>query len=170
MTTLYGQSDAVAVAVAAALTANSANFCLTVAAERLFARKLDVGAISSIGQPVTIEVIPGEDSADLAGLSRMYDDTYGCHVTLLQNIGDPTRGGYSESQATLLVALRSQIVEFLAKTALVCPEAVHPFSGAFLKHVRPPKEGDVYDLTKLESTGLFYSELILTYKMPGLRR
>jgi hypothetical protein len=136
----------------------------------VFPRILDVGAIANIGQPVTINVYAGEDSGDLTGLSHIYDDTYGCHVVIMQNLSDSTAGGYSDSQATLLLALRAQIVDFLASKKVSCPEAVHPFAGAFLTHFRPPKEGDVYDLGKLMSTGLFYSEMILTYKMPGLRR
>ena len=167
--TKYGQSDAVAVDIAAALTAASATFCLPVSAERLFARKLDIADISTIGNPVTIEVIPGDDIADLEVLDQIYDDTYGCNVVILQNILDAAKGGLDETRAALLLRLRSEIVEFLCARLLSCPDAVHPFAGAIVKACRHGKEG-VYDLAKLEESNVFYSELIVTYKAVGLRR
>jgi hypothetical protein len=167
---VYGQTDAVAVEIVAALNNASPTFCLPVAAERLFARRLDVAEISNIGDPVTVQVIPGDDMADLMGLDQIYDDTYGCHIVLLQNVTDTTNnGGLSETQAALLVRLRSEIVEFLCSHALACPEAVHPFSNARVKACRHGKEG-IYDLVKLEENNVFYSDLIVTYRAAGLRR
>jgi len=169
MSDVYGQSDAVAVEIAAALNNASPTFCLAVTAERKFARKLDLSDISTIGNPVTIEVIPGDDLADLTGLDQIYDDTYGCHVVIMQNVVDETNGGLSESQAALLLRLRSEIVEFLCSHSLSCPNAVHPFSGARVMACRHGKEG-IYNLLKLEENNVFYSDLITTYKAVGLRR
>ena len=167
---IYGQSDAVAVEIAAALNANSGNFCLAVAAERRFARKLDVGDISSIGSAVTVQVFPGDELADLQGLDGIYDDTYGCHILILQNVANATTGGLDEAQMQLLLALRSQIVEFVASKLLSAPDAVHPFSRAQVKACRNDAKEGIYDLNRLEQTNVFYSDLIVTYKMPGLRR
>lgn len=165
----YGQTDAVAVEIAEALNNASSNFCLEVEAERRFARKLDVSEISAIGDPVTIEVFPGDDLADLMGLDQIYDDTYGCHILILQNVKDTTNGGLSESQVALLMQLRSEIVDFICSRMLSCPDAVHPFAGAVVKACRNGKEG-IYDLVKLEKDNVFYSDLIVTYRAVGLRR
>jgi hypothetical protein len=167
--TKYGQSDAVAVEITAALNNRSSLFCLPVSAERLFQRKLDLGDISNIGDPVTIEVFPGDESSDLMGLDRIYDDTYGCHILILQNAADVTNGGLSESQAALLLRLRSEIVEFLCSCVLACPDAVHQFTNSIVRAVRHGKEG-LYDLTRLEQSNVFYSEIIVTYRAVGLRR
>ena len=171
MSDKYGQSDALALAVVAALNAATDTFCLNVDAHRLFARKLDIADISAIGQPVTVEVFPGDELEDLVGLGGTFDDTYGCHVILLQNVADNTQtsGGLNEDQMALLLRLRSEVIELLCAGSIDGLNAVHPFSGARVKAVRHGKEG-VYDLAHLESTNVFYSELILTYKMPGLRR
>lgn len=172
---IHGQSDAVAVTVAAALNAASdaGAFCLDLHARRLFARKLDVADISVIGSPVTVEVIPGNDMADLVGLDGTFDDTYGCHVILLQNIVDSagTTGGIDESAASMLLRLRGELVEYLCQHPINCDAntVVHPFSLARVKAIRNGPEG-VYDLSRLEQINVFYSEIIVTYKAAGLRR
>jgi hypothetical protein len=167
--TKHGQTEAVAVEVAAALNAASATFILPVSAVVLHARKLGIGDINKIGSAVTVQVFPGDLLADLMGLSRMYDDTYGCHVLLLQNVVDDTNGGLSETQVALLVRLHSEIIEFLGSRSLSCPNAVHPFFGAVAKAFRQGHEG-VNDLLRLEGENLFYSDLIVTYHTAGLRR
>jgi hypothetical protein len=171
MVLTYGQSDAVAVELAAALnTASDADaFCLKVDAKRTFARKIEVVDIAGMNDPVTIEVIPGDDLADLVGLDQIYDDAYGCHILILQNATDNMKGGLSETQMQKLLQLRSEISEYLCCHALACPDAVHPFEGARIKACRHGKEG-IYDLAKLEQNNVFYSDLIVTYRAPGLRR
>lgn len=168
----YGQSDAVAVAVAAALNAASDadSMCLKVVATRKFLRRTDFKDISVIGTPVTIEVIPGVELEDLVGLGGRFDDTYGCHVTILQNVADNTgtSGGLVEDQMALLLRLRSEIIELLCGGPLDCLAAVNPFAGAPVQAVRHGKEG-LYDHGHLDNN-VFYSELILTYKAAGLCR
>lgn len=168
----YGQSDAVAVEIVDALNNRSPNFCggtLGVSAERKFARRLDFSDLSVIGENATVEVIPGDDLADLAGLDYIYDDTYGCHIVILQNVTDTTNGGLKESQMALLLRLRSEIIDWLCGSALSCPDAVHPFEGAQIFAVRHGNEG-IYDLEKLEQLNIFYSDIIVTYKAVGIRR
>ena len=168
----YGQTDAVAVELVTALNNRSSSFCggdLGVSAERVFARKIDISDISVIGEDVTVEVIPGDEMSDLTGLDFIYDDTYGCHILLLQNVADTANGGLSEAQIALLLRLRSEIIDWLSGSLLSCPDTVHPFSGAQIYAVRHGKEG-IYDLEKLEQNNIFYSDIILSYKAVGIRR
>jgi hypothetical protein len=167
--TKFGQSDAAALELVALLTAaNTANaFCLAIAPVRLFARKLDLKDIPIADQPVAVQVVPGHDQGDRDGMGGMYNDTYGVHVLLLQ-----VCGANVETQCPLLMQLRSEIVEYLCGKGLTCPEGtvVHPFARAQVIGHRHGPEG-VYDLTRLEDhAGLFYSDIILTYKAGGLRR
>lgn len=165
MTDTYGQSDAVAIELAAAL--NNAAFCLPVSATRKFARLLTLETVSVIGQPVTIQVIPASELSSRVGMDGVYDDVYMCNILLLQNIS--TAGGLSETQAALLLRLRSQIVELVCSHVLSCPNAVHPFERAVATACHHGNEG-VYDIARLEEDGLFSSDLIVTYKASGLRR
>jgi hypothetical protein len=164
--TVFGQSDAVALELVTALNAASTAkmFCLTLTAEHLFARKLDLAGIPGMTDPVGVQVFPGHDQADRDGLSGMYDDIYGVHVLLLQKVA-----GAAETQVPLLMQLRSQIAEFLCSRALACPAAVHPFENARVFAHRHGPEG-VYDLARLESTNVFYSDMIVTYKTAVRRR
>ena len=168
----YGQSDAVAVELVTILNNYSANFCggnLGVTAERKFARKLDYADVSTIGSDATVEVIPGDELSDLAGLDYVYDDTYGCHIVIMQNVVDETNGGLSETQMALLLRLRSEIIDYLCGSLLDCPDAVHPTSRMQVMAVRHGREG-IYDLEKLEQSNVFYSDIIITYKAVGIRR
>ena len=150
----YGQSDAVAVELTTALN-NWGSFILSISATRRFARKLDISTIANIDEDVTVEVIPGDDMADLTGLDQIYDDTYGCHIVLMQNVADLTSGGLSEAQMALLLQLRSEIIEFLCSRRLDAPDAVHPIVNARIHAVRHGREG-IYDLEKLEQNNIFF--------------
>ena len=168
--TTFGQTDAAARAIVTSLTTGSATFCLGVSPVRLFARKLDLASIPEIGQAVMIQVVPGDDLSDRLSMNGLYDDTFGVHVLMLQRIADLTSGGISESQAALLMQLRSEIIEWLCARQLACPAAVHPFAGAQVISVRHGKEG-AYDLSRLETeAALFYSDIIFTYRAVGLHR
>src|SRR5574340_739506 len=118
MADVYGQSDAVAVELTAALVAHG--FSLPIAAQHLYARKLNQTDIGAISDPVTVQIFPGDELADLVGIDQIYDDTYGCHVLLLQRVADVTNGGLSESQVALLLKLRAEIIEYLCSQVLSC--------------------------------------------------
>ena len=165
--TIFGQSDALALAVVDLLNDASAGkaFCLDLSASRVFARIMDLKAIPDSTSAVSVQVFPGHDQADRAGLSGPYDDTYGVHVVLQQRVG-----GVVETQCPLLMQLRTQITEFLAATRIDCPAAVHPFKNAHLFAHRTADNKGVYDLMRLEEFNAFYAEIVLTYKVPGLRR
>lgn len=170
--TTYGQSDAVAVELAAALNTASAagEFVLTLEAERLFARKLEPADIADYHHPVTVQVIPGEEMGDSNNrLDHVYDDTYGCHALILQHIVDGIKEGPNEERMRDLLRLRSEIIEYICARRLSCPDAVHPFEGASVVAHRHGREG-IYDLNRLEESNVFYSDLIITYRVPGLRR
>ncbi|MCK5017249.1 MAG: hypothetical protein KAS32_09260 [Candidatus Peribacteraceae bacterium] len=163
----YGQTDAVAVELTEAL--NNFSFNLELTATRRFARKLDYSDLAGIDDPVTVEVIPGDELQDLVGLDHVFDDIYGCHIVLMQNMTDKVDGGLSETQMAAVLRLRSEIIEYLGQTMLACPNAVHPFENAPMVAARHGREG-VYDLEKLEQSNIFYSDIIVTYKVVGLRR
>jgi hypothetical protein len=167
--TVFGQSDAAALELVTALNAASAagTFCLTISAQRLFARLLDLPSIPAIGTAVSVQVFPGHDQTDRDGLSGIYDDIYGVHVLILQKVA-----GAAETQVPLLMQLRSQISEFLCSQALTLAAAVHPMptgSKARAFAIRHGPEG-IYDLARLESSNVFYSDMIVTYKAGGMRR
>ena len=172
--TIFGQSDALALKVVALLQARSdANlFCLTLTASRVFARQMDLDAnaphpIPGIGSPVDVQVFPGHDQADRVGVSGQYDDIYGVHVLLQQQVG---AGTAAETQCALLMQLRSQVLEFLMSQAITTTNAVHNFTNSHVfAHRHGGKEG-IYDLERLEQQHAFYSDVIFTYKAPGLRR
>ena len=173
-TPIYGQTDALALAIVAILNGVGEALCLPVAAERRFARKLDLEAIAGLGAPVTVQVFPGDDGADLDGMGPRYDDTYGCHVLILQKVGGSQAGGLSEDAVASLVRLRSEIIEGLCGVRIDCPNAVHPFTTTMALAVRSAREpngaGGVYDLGRLESGNLFYSDVVFTFKAVGLSR
>ena len=166
--TTFGQSDAVALELVTALNdaSDASLFCLSLKAERLFARKMDIAEIPDKDSPVNVQVFPGHDQADRVGISGIYDDLYGVHVLLQQRVGDA-----AETQVALLMLLRSQITKFLCSKVLSCAEGtvVDPFYRAHVVAHRHGPEG-VYDLSRLESHNLFYSDIILTYKAAGIRR
>jgi hypothetical protein len=139
-------------------------FCLSIAPVRQFARKLDLKDISNIGDPVAVQVFPGHDMSDRDGLGGIYNDTYGVHVLMLQHVG-----AEAETQCPWLMLLRSQIAEFLSGQVFTCTAALHPFANSHIVAVRHGPEG-VYDLARLESTNVFYSDMILTNKAGGFRR
>ena len=165
---IFGQSDAVARELVTALNdASTANlFCLSLTAETVYARKMNVTDIPKTGEPVNVQVFPGHDAADRVGISGIYDDVYGVHVLLQQHVADAP-----ETQVPLLMLLRSQIAKFLCSKALTCPEGtvVDPFERAHVVAHRHGNEG-VYDLGRLEALNVFYSDMIVTYRAAGLRR
>jgi len=165
--TAYGQTVALADAIVVEL--NAASLCLAVSAERKFARLLDLKDIPKIGESVRIDVFPGDELEDRTGLSGTFIDTYGVHFLIQQQVTDTTNGGISETQVSLLMQLRSQIIEMLCSRTISGSTAVHPFSKAHIIAVRHGAEG-VYDLAKLEGEKVFYSDSILTYKAPVTRR
>jgi hypothetical protein len=173
--TAYGQSDAVARELAAALNEASdlGAFCLRLAAEVRYARLTALGSpddpdaprIPSIGEPASVQIISAGDQGDRTSLGGTYDDTYGVHVLLQQHVG-----AAAETQVPLLLQLRSEVLEFLLNSTMAPAAAVHPFKNAHVLTYKQPQGEMLYDLDRLESLNAFYSDTILTYKAAGLRR
>ena len=175
--TKFGQSDALALQVVTLLQGANDNgftlcgdnytFCLNIAPVRQFARKLDLTDIPNIGDPVAVQVFPGHDQSDRDGLGGIYNDTYGVHVLMLQHVA-----AAAETQCPWLMLLRSQIAEFLSGQGLTLEAALNRLPSGSLARVVAVRHGPegVYDLARLESTNVFYSDMILTYKAGGLRR
>jgi hypothetical protein len=171
----YGQSEAVADQIVALL--NAGTFTLNVSAVKRFARRVDLADISQaeLGQAVTVDVFPGMDNADQGAvdpqrstMNNLFTDTYGVHILIQQLVGaDAT--GVAEARCSNLMLLRSQIAELVMGTRLSAANAVHPLANIRVIGVRSAPEG-VYDLARLESHNVFESEMIVTYRAPGLRR
>jgi len=165
--TVFGQSDAVAMELVDAFNAaTTGTFCLKLLARRRFSRMMELVDLPKITDPVDIQVFGGHDQADRVGLSGTYDDMYGVHVLIQQVVG---AGEDAEAQCGRLIQLRSQISEFLMSTRLDTNNAVHNIANSHVFSHRHGPEG-VYDLNRLEKLNAFYSDLIVTYKAPGLRR
>ena len=167
----YGQSHAAARAVEALLaTGQTAGaFVLSIAPTTRLVRRTDQADIPVIGESVAVDCIPGDNQSDRGGIGGIYDDVYGVHIVMQQHIVASATGLVSESQAALLMRLRSEMLEYLCARAINAPDAVHPFRGAMIVAHRAGGEG-VYDLARLESGNLFYAEMILTIRASGLRR
>jgi hypothetical protein len=162
---IFGQSDAVALYLVDALNAASAGnvFSLKLAARRLFFRAVDIGNIPKIGEPVDVQIIPMHEQSDREGADR-YQDVYGVHLVFQQSVG-----AQAQDQMPWLMLLRDQVAEYLMSKAMAVTNAVHNFKGAHVNGVRHGKEG-VYDETKLQKDGVFYSDTILTYRTQELTR
>jgi len=160
--TTFGQADALAVELVTAL--NAATFSLGVSAERTFTRRMLVESIPGVGEDVSVQIIPGHEQMERDGQGGQYKDLYGVHVLLQQHVG-----AAAETQVPLLLCLRDEIVEYLCGHAVSSDNAVHPFAGAVVQSVKHGPEG-LYDLGKLESENVFYSDLIVTYRPASLRR
>lgn len=171
--TKYGQSHAAALAVAALLEAADAAagaLCLDLDVQTTFVRRRKIEDIKSIADSkVSVDVIPGSDMGDREAMGGIYGETYGVHVLIQQQVSDESASEPDEDQVALLVRLRSEIVEYLCPRGVTAADAVHPFSNATIMAHRHGEEG-VYDLGRLEESGVFYSDLILTIRAAGLRR
>jgi hypothetical protein len=129
-------------------------------------RDLDIKNLPTPGQPVDVQIFPGHDQADREGISGVYNDIYGIHIVMQLYTG--TRA-VTEAQGPGFLALRTRILEWLMSKLLTTTNAVHNFKNSSLFAHRHPAHG-VYDLVRLEEVNAFYSEIIVTYKAPGLRR
>jgi len=133
MTTAYGQTDALALAIVDWLTVNAATFCMAIAPERRFQLLTDLKDIPTHNEPASIDVFPSFEDSERAGISTAFSSHYAVHIFIQQQVGgaaDP------EAQCGLLDQLRSQIVEGVKLRRFQLPDAVHPVQNVFLSHVR----------------------------------
>ena len=162
--TQFGQTVALADNIVAFLTGYAANFCLPIKAERLFARVFalpDVPATAT-SQPVLVEIIPNEDIETRNGASTSFAATYSVNALILAKVG---AGADAESRCSVLMQLRSQIIESLKKQFFFGAAAVHPFTRAFLTAARTPEKQGPYLLNRLIEEQVFDSETVLTFRV-----
>jgi hypothetical protein len=163
--TVFGQSDALALALVALIGAKAGTLVLPVTAERRFSRKDDLPDIPTFADPVSIDVFPDVEVTERFGM-HSFTSQYAVHLYIQQQVSgalDP------EAQCALLCQLRSQIIEGLkAYGPLPVTNAVvaFPGAGAVLVHAKSADKG-LYDLGRLESEHVFESDTILLFKAAG---
>ena len=123
MTSVYGQTDALALDIAERINNISATLCLTVNAERRF-RLLDIlPNIPAVGEPVSVGLYPDEERSERLGISTAFSSLYAVHLYIQQQVSGAVD---EESQCALLTRLRSEILDDLRSTLFVLAQAVHP--------------------------------------------
>ena len=166
--TQFGQTDALALAVAAFLNTTSASgsFCAPLAAERRFAIVTDLAAIPGFDTPASVDVVPDIENTDRTGLTTWTSD-YAIHFFIQQR----TDGTDEEALCALLCQLRSQIIEALKGQQFTLPNAVHPVTlgGLVMMHTKSAdrRTGNLpglYDLSRLLQAHVFESDTIVIFK------
>jgi len=157
---VYGQTDALALAVVAWLTANVDNFILPIATERRFRLIDELPGIPSVSQPVSVDVFPDIEVSERQGISTAFKSTYAIHLFIQQQVS----GAASEdAQCALLTALRSQIIDRLRVRSFNLTNAVHPVNGVILVHLKSADRG-LYNLNRLLDLHVYESDTILTFR------
>ena len=166
MPPVFGQTDALALAVAAFLNSMAPSFCTPIAAERRFALVTDLSLIPASNSPASIDVFPDIENTERKGLSTFTSD-YAIHVYLQQR----TDGTDEEALCGLLTQLRSQIIEALKTARLALPAAVHPVGagGLVMTHAKsadrsPGNPAGLYNLARLLDAHVFESDTIVIFK------
>ena len=158
---VFGQTDALALAIVDWLTANSGTFVLPVAAERRFALIDDLPSIPVYNAPASVDVFPDIEVSQRQGISTAFSSEYAVHIYIQQQVGGAAD---EEAQCALLAQLRSQIVESLKLRAFQLTNAVHPVPNVFLAHVKSADKAGLYNLARLLELHVFESDTILIFK------
>lgn len=155
-----GQTDALALAVVDWLVANSGSFSLAINPQRRFRLLDELSGVPTINQPANVDVFPDVEVSERQGMSTAFASTYAIHLFIQQQVN----GGTSEdAQCALLTSLRSQIVESLKLRMFSLPNAVHPVSGLFLKHIKSADRG-LYNLDRLLHDHVYQSDTVLLFR------
>lgn len=166
---IYGQTDALALAVVEWLTAFSNSFILPIAAERRFRLMDTLPNIPKYNEPVSVDIIPEIETSEKLGISTAFTSLYSIHLYIQQQVS----GAQSEDgRCAMLTALRSQIIarlKALRQGFDLSATAVEPVSKVFLKHYRsgdrgPFYGGGLFDLSRLLELHVYESDTILTFK------
>jgi hypothetical protein len=161
---IFGQTDALALAVASWLNTNNGTFCLPVVGKRRFV--LIDTQLPDIERPVQVDVFPDVEVSDRQGISTAFNSHYAVHLFIQQRL---TRAGVGESveedeQCALLAELRSQIIEGIKKRMFQLTNAVTPVGNVFLWQVKNADHRGLYDLGRLLEQHVFASDTILVFK------
>jgi len=164
--TVFGQTDALALAVVNWLTDNAVTFSLPIAAERRFALVTDLALIPDNTQPVSVDVFPDIEDTERQGM-HTFTSSYAVHIFIQQR----TDGTDEEAACALLALLRGQIIESLKNARLSIPSAVHPLAAGSLvmTHAKsadraPGNPAGLYSLARLLQAHVFESDTIVIFK------
>lgn len=160
--TVFGQTDALALDVAAWLTSQADTFCLPVAAERRFVRQDELKNIPQSDMPVSVDVFPDAEHGKRQGASVAFAGEYIVHLYLQQQVAGS--GDEEESRCALLAQLRSQIIEGLKRTQFDLTTAVHPVQSVIMIEFKSADAKGLYDLERLLQKHVFESDTILIFK------
>ncbi len=157
---VFGQTDALALAVVDWLVANSGSFILPITPQRRFNLLDELPNVPAYNEPVDIDVFADGESSERQGVSTAFTSIYSIHLVLRQQVSGAAN---EDTQCSLLTALRSQIIEGLKLRAFSLTNAVHPVNRVFLVQ---PKSTDMrlYDLKLLKDAHTFMSDTILTFR------
>ena len=171
----FGQTAALADEIVAYLNAqdamttgtppvNASPFCLRLTANRVYARILDLAKLPNPGDPVRVDLSPGDETEQRRGIAAVFLAEYSVRLMIQQKIGAAgTTAG--EAQCSLLDQLRSQIIEALkGGPDRNAATAVHPFKATLLTITTPKEQEGTYVASRLEGDNSYYSETILTFK------
>lgn len=164
MAGLYGQTDALAIAVVERI-----NTCSTLSMQvsaQLRYRLLDpLVNIPGIESPVNVFIAPGSERSVRQGISTAFESTYTLHIAIQQLI---TGADNEETQCAALMRLRSEIVDDLRQRMFSLTDAVHPVNNVFVVQAETAAEANrtslTYNLARLLNDHVFESDTIVTFK------
>ena len=166
MQTTFGQTDALALAVAAYLNTRSDSFCTNVSAERRFALVTDIALIPAFDAPASVDVFPDIENTERTGFTTFKSD-YAIHIFIQRR----TDGTDEEAACALLAQLRSEILESLKNLRLAIPNAVHTLAAGsmVMSHAKsadrsPGNPAGLYNLARLLDAHVFESDTIVIFK------
>jgi hypothetical protein len=158
---IFGQTDALALAVASWLTSNSGAFCLPIVSQRRFRLLTHTKDIPTATEAVAVDVYPDTETSEKQGISTAYMSEYAIHIYIQQQ----TMGGAGteEEQCALLTQLRSQILDAARKLRFDLDDAVHAVRGVFPVSIKSADKG-LYDMGRLLSDNVYASDTILIFR------
>lgn len=159
--TAYGQTHALANAVAAFVNSGAELFCTPCVAEVRFAMLTELTDIPKLTEAASVDVIPDiEISERTGGLAPVFASSYAVHVFIQQHVG---KGTAEEARCGLLAQLRSEILEGLKRTRFDLATAVRPVNAVFCTGSKNADKG-LYDLHRLMQFNVFESDTIVTFR------
>jgi hypothetical protein len=172
--TTFGQTDALALAVVAWLSAGmfatidnpeQRAFCMPIAAERRFALIDNLTDIPGYLDKVSVDVFPDIETSNRQGISNAFISQYGVHIFIQQQL---TGASDEEAQCSLLTQLRSEIIEGIKLRAFDLTNAVHQTTKLIAVEIQNVDRGfrgkGLYSLDRLLQQHVYESDTILIFK------
>ena len=167
--TIFGQTDALALAVVNYLTVQQAAgvYMLAIAPARRFALIDTLADLPKYNEAASVSVVPSGESSERNGMSHAFDSTCIVHLVMKQVVAGAAIG--EEAQCAKLAAVRSQILDGLRTRALDLDNAVHPVKRVFIVGLKSAVHNaargpELYSLDDLMASHVFHSDTILTFR------